>query len=176
MHEQSNVIEVLEDQKVYMSLQTLKIDPYYGELDVELSTGQNLQSYIVKDRAKHSTSKFYQYHTIYSFERGILRVMGVHLTRRNLFDGKWHREPLTPILIYLLELWKEKLKITGVVGDGAYYNLELIEYLQTRKLDYVIRADMTKDLKEWCDQEGLLDKLQGGEYRITPDERILKIS
>jgi hypothetical protein len=149
--------------------------PYYGELDVELFSGENIQSNTVKDRAKQSTTKFYQFHTLYSFETGIRRIMSIHLTRRRLVDEHWQREPLAPILIYLLELWKEKQpSIKGVIGDSAYYNLELIEYLQERKLDYVIRADMTSVLQSWCEKEGLRDRLHDGECILVPDDRLLK--
>jgi hypothetical protein len=158
---------VKRPEGIYVSSDAQNI-PYYGELDVELFSGENLQSYTVKDRAKQSTTKFYQFHTLYSFETGIRRIMGIHLTRRRLVDEHWQREPLAPILIYLLELWREKQpSIKGVIGDGAYYNLELIEYLQERKLDYVIRADMTSDLQRWCKEEGLWDLLNDGEYMIV---------
>ena len=42
---------------IYLSTEGQNI-PYYGELDVELANGENLQSYVVKDRPKESIIKF----------------------------------------------------------------------------------------------------------------------
>jgi hypothetical protein len=46
--------------------------------------------------------------------------------------------------------------------------------LQEKKLDYVIRADMTLDLQRWCEEEGLWDRRNDGEYMLVPDDRLLK--
>jgi hypothetical protein len=41
--------------------------------------------------------------------------------------------------------------------------LKLAGYLQERKLDFFISADMTLDLQKWREEEGLLDRLNDGE-------------
>ncbi|MCH8907994.1 MAG: hypothetical protein IH840_12975 [Candidatus Heimdallarchaeota archaeon] len=53
-------------------------------------------------------------------------------------------------------------KVTGVVGDGKYYNGGVIYFLNEQKLDFVIRADYTKDLKEWAKRDKLRKNLADG--------------
>lgn len=76
--------------------------PYYGVVDVPLDNGENMASYLVKDRQKKSTKIFHQYLTMYSFEYGIRQVLGFHLVRLHLQGGEWHREPYGPIVKQLV--------------------------------------------------------------------------
>ncbi len=158
---------------IYLSTDGQNI-PYYGELDVELANGENLQSYVVKDRPKESTTKFYQFHTLYSFEKGFRHILGVHLLRRKLVEDKWTREPIAPVVAYLIEPWLQKIVVRGLVADGLYYNEDVIDYLLLKQLDFVIRADMSPTMKTWCKEENLMHKLDDGEAVVVPGGRLLK--
>lgn len=72
-------------------------------------------------------------------------------------DNTWHTEHLGPVLQELLTPVVHNYKVAGVVDDGKYYNGGVIYFLNEMKLDFVIRAYFTKDLKEW----GKRDKLRG---------------
>lgn len=138
-------------------------DPYYGEEEVDLLNGENLASYLIRDRQKHSTKLFFSYITLYSFEQGLRQILGYHLMRRyRSGNNPWHTEPLGPVVQELLTPVVHNYKVAGVVGDGKYYNGGVIYFLNEMKLDFVIRADFTKDLKEWAKRDKLRGSLADG--------------
>lgn len=137
-------------------------DPYYGVENVKLDNGENMASYLVKDRQKQSTKTFFQYLTMYSFERGIRRVLGFHLVRRYKEGGDWCKEPFGPIVRQLLDPIRDQYPITGVVGDGRYYDGGVIKYLVESDLDFVIRADFSKKRREWIKNQDEIHKFEDG--------------
>ncbi len=137
-------------------------DPYYGVEDVLLDNGESMASYLVKDRQKQSTKTFFQYLTMYSFELGIRRVLGFHLVRRNKEGENWCKEPYGPIVKQLLEPIMDHYPITGVVGDGRYYDGGVIIFLLESELDFVIRADFSVTRKEWARNQDVLHNFEDG--------------
>ena len=134
----------------------ITLKPYYGELEVELPNGENLQSNIVKSRQKKGSKDFFGYATIYSHELGSRQVLAIHQMRRYLgSDRKWHREDLGSVVKYLLDPILDQFTITGITGDGDYYNEGVVEYLIDRELDFVIRADFTDNLRKIAEKENL---------------------
>lgn len=141
----------------------ITLKPYYGKLDVELPNGENLQSHIIKHRQKKSTKTFFAYSTVYSHEAGSRQILGIHQMRRHQrSDGNWRREPLGSVVKYHLDPILDRFAITGIAGDGEYYNKGVITYLLGKSLDFVIRADFTKKLKKICLQKKLKRKLADG--------------
>lgn len=141
----------------------ITLKPYYGELDVELPNGENLQSHIIKHRQKKSTKYFFGYCTVYSHEAGSRQVLAIHQMRRyQISNGNWHREALGPVVKYLLDPILDEFSITGIAGDGEYYNKGVIEYLHAKNLDFVIRADFTDNIRKICEREELMEKLADG--------------
>lgn len=136
---------------------------YHGEEDVDLPDGSNLQSYLIHRRRKNSTNTYFQYHALYSYEQGVRQILGIHLKRRQLVDDDWKEEPFGHIIAYLLDPVLAKLDIKGFIGDGEYYNVDVLHYLRLKALDYVIRADWTDDLRQWCKEEEQQEKLKDGE-------------
>jgi len=136
---------------------------YQGQEDVELPDGTNLQSYIIHRQRKNSTNTFFQYHALYSYEQGVRQILGIHLKRRHLVDDEWKEENFGHIIAYLLDPVLAQLEIKGFIGDGEYYNVDVLHYLHLKDLDYVIRAEWTNELRQWCKEEGLQQKLKDGE-------------
>ncbi len=56
--------------------------PYYGEQEVPLLRGEDLSSYLIKDRQKKSTKTFFSFVTVYSFEKGLREILSSLLMRR----------------------------------------------------------------------------------------------
>jgi hypothetical protein len=164
---------VIRPKGLYLALDEHN-DPYYGEEEVALPSGENLASYLIRDRQKHSTKLFFSYITLYSFEQGLRQILGYHLMRRQqTTDGVWHTEPLGPVVQELLVPVRQNYKVAGVVGDGKYYNGGVIYFLNEMKLDFVIRADFTKDLKEWGKQDKLRTTLADGSGVWRDKETVL---
>ncbi len=149
-------------------------DPYYGEEEVPLPSGENLASYLIRDRQKHSTKLFFSYVTLYSFEQGLRQILGYHLMRRYpTMDNAWHSEPFGPVVQQLLEPVVHNYKVAGVVGDGKYYNGGVIYFLHQKKLDFVIRADYTENLRKWGKRDKLRKNLSDGTGVWRETETIL---
>lgn len=69
-------------------------------------------------------------------------------------DG-WRREGLDEVIEYLIDPILDRVSVTGVTGDGDYYNIGVISYLQSRKLDFIIRANNSPTIKEFIQKHSL---------------------
>lgn len=136
---------------------------YHGEEDVDLPDGTNLQSYLIHRQEKNSTTTFFQYQVLYSYEQGVRQILGIHLKRRHLVDDEWKEEPFGYIIAYLMDPVLARFDVKGFIGDGEYYNVDVLHYLHLNNLDYVIRADWTDELRRWCKKEKLQNKLKDGD-------------
>lgn len=94
--------------------------------------------------------------------------------RRQKKGDSWHREPLGPIIDFLLDPVLDSYEVKGIIGDGDYYNAGVIQYLIEHELDFVIRADFTQALKEKSKKEKLSQVLKDGEAWVHPDKQNIK--
>ena len=82
--------------------------------------------------------------------------------RRYKEGEDWYKEPYGPIVKQLLDPIKDQYPITGVVGDGRYYDGGVIKYLLESELDFVIRADFSQTRREWARNQDAIHKFEDG--------------
>jgi len=133
---------------------------YYNENDLPLA------EYLTRDRRKRSTTKFLGYHTVYDHELGSRQILGVHMlrnVRRPKYKHGWKREGLDYVVQYLLDPILEKLSVQGLTADGDYFNKAVVIYLESKELDYVIRANKDDNVREIIENNDLNEILMDGE-------------
>lgn len=120
---------------------------------------------LTKDRRKRSTTTFTGHHTVYDFEHGSRQILSTHMMMNKKVPGYkagWKREGLDEAVKFLLDPILEEISVKGVVGDGDYRNIGVIQYLQDNELDYVIRENMNDDIRDIIEKENLEEKLDDG--------------
>ena len=131
-----------------------------------IQTDHPIAKHITKDRRKKSTTTFMGYHTIYDHELGSRQVLGVHMLskfRKPGYKDGWKREGLDYVVKYLVDPIVDKIPIVGITFDGDYYNKKVIQYLEGKNLDYVIRASMTPTISQLIVDAKLDTSLADGE-------------
>ena len=82
-------------------------------------------------------------------------------------DG-WRRETLGDVVKLLLDPIVSDLPVTGVTCDGDYYTLQVIQYFESKMLDYVIRTSVLPNIAQII-ADNDLEKLPDGQgYEHSP--------
>jgi hypothetical protein len=95
----------------------LTLHPYYGQVTEEI------QDYVIRSAAKHGTTRFFGYATVYVVKKNHRYILGLHILRKD--------ESLLDVLTLLLQRANGLgMHITRLYLDRGFYSIEICRYLQ----------------------------------------------
>lgn len=161
-------------QGIYLSMDLTLIPNYTKKFD-ELEENDDIMAYyLIKSKSKASTNIFTGFSTIYSVEPGARQTLAIRqMVRHKDKNGNFKREKVIDTVKYLLDPVLEEIEITGLTADGAYNVVEVYQYLESRKLDYVIRGRTSEEIRI-ISVLFKLDSLEDGSGFEYPDPYFIK--
>jgi len=105
-------------------------DPYYGDEN---------DPYVVGGARKQSTNRFHQYATIFLCEKGHKFTLGMISVER----GSSKLE----IVKKLIQQAERLVKIGLFLGDGAFYDVRILNYLEKKNIQFIVRGHKRQSLK-----------------------------
>ena len=142
---------------------TLK--PSYMDIDVIREEKGDMAMVLTKDRRKNSTTTFTGHHTVYDYEHGSRQILATSmLCNKEITDYKagYKREGLAEVVSFLIDPIIDEISVTGLVGDGDYFNKGIMRYCHKHELDYVLRKDISDSIRLIIEEQELEDKLKDG--------------
>ncbi|MFX1516397.1 MAG: transposase [Promethearchaeota archaeon] len=95
--------------------------------------------YICGGKLKASTNQFFQYITVIWINAPKPITLGVQMTRS--------RQPVSDTVQQLLEPLITQEKIIGILGDGDFYNWDIIQWFIHKQISFIVRGRVNHGVK-----------------------------
>ncbi|NHJ00485.1 MAG: hypothetical protein EAX86_00005, partial [Candidatus Heimdallarchaeota archaeon] len=125
------------------------LDPNYAK---------TTSSYIRNGKPKASTSQFYQFFSVIWVNAPEPITLGVQLIPKKYSTLHRFQDLLSPLLA--------QEKVIGILGDGDFYNYDLVEWLLDKQVFFIIRARVNSGVKPLV-QKYKDELLCNGDTKIT---------